>query len=93
MDFIFEILGTVNDKHNKKSHQGIYLTEKRYEGKCRPGVLADYYCRFKRDLPEAIFSQKSLIFNIEYIIFVQDDFCTFVEDIFSNITKTLDVSN
>ena len=42
LDFLPENLGDVSDEHGERFHQDIVTMEKRYQGKFKPSMLADY---------------------------------------------------
>jgi hypothetical protein len=52
-------LGAVSDEHGERFHQDIASIEKRYQGKWSPSMLADYYWRLKRDVPQGKYARKS----------------------------------
>ena len=49
LDFFAENLGDVNDEHGERFHQDISVMEKRFIGKWKPGMLADYCWNIKKD--------------------------------------------
>ncbi|UYV82630.1 hypothetical protein LAZ67_22000257 [Cordylochernes scorpioides] len=61
LDFFPDNLGAVSDEHSERFHQAISSTEKRYQGKWRPGMLADDCWALKRDLPQAKYRRKSTV--------------------------------
>ena len=58
LEFFPENLGAVSDEHGERFHQDIFKMEKRYQGKWRSKMLADYCWTLKRDVPEAVYSRK-----------------------------------
>ncbi|UYV66635.1 hypothetical protein LAZ67_4002419 [Cordylochernes scorpioides] len=54
-------LGAVSDEHGERFHQAISSTEKRYQGKWSPAMLADDCWALKRDLRQAKYSRKSTV--------------------------------
>ncbi|ESO10180.1 hypothetical protein HELRODRAFT_168052 [Helobdella robusta] len=45
LDF-FSLYGAVSDKHRERSHQNISVMEKRYQGRLKEAMLADYCCLY-----------------------------------------------
>ncbi|UYV75878.1 hypothetical protein LAZ67_13001645 [Cordylochernes scorpioides] len=65
-NFEADNLGAVSDKNGERFHQDISSMEKRYQGKWCPGILADYCCTLKRDVPQAKYRRKSTALNTAF---------------------------
>ena len=55
----------MNDEHGERFHQDISSVEKRYQGKWKCAMFADYYWTLARDVPtmeykRQVFKKKSL---------------------------------
>jgi hypothetical protein len=61
LDFFPENIGAVSDEHGERFHQDISNMEKQYQGKWSLSMLADYCWTLERDVPQAIYSRKSII--------------------------------
>jgi len=48
----------VSDEHGERFHQDIAQTEKRYQGKWSPAMLADYCWSVTRDVPLAEYKRQ-----------------------------------
>jgi len=59
LDLFSENLCTVSDEHSELLLQHISTIDRRYQGKWRPRMLADYCCTFRRDVPQAKYGGKS----------------------------------
>jgi hypothetical protein len=49
LDFFPKNMGAFSDEHGERFHQDISQTEKRYNGKWSPNMLADYCCSLIRE--------------------------------------------
>ena len=59
LDFFPENLGDVSDEHGERFHQDIVTMEKRYQGKFKPSMLADYCWTLMRDTSNTEYKRKS----------------------------------
>jgi len=59
LDFFPYNLGAVSDKQGERFDLDISTTEKRYQGKWNPSVLADYCLTLETDVSKAKYSRTS----------------------------------
>jgi hypothetical protein len=59
LDFFPENCGAVSDEHGERFYQDITVMKKRYAGKWRHAVLAEYYCTVTRGTPELSYKRKA----------------------------------
>jgi hypothetical protein len=58
LDFFPENCGEVSDEHGERFHKDISSMEKRYQGKLKCAMLADYYWTLARATPTMKYKRK-----------------------------------
>ena len=76
LNFFPEKLSKVSDEHSERFHQDIMTMEKRYQDKWTSSMLADYYRKLMRDVPDAQIPAKVIRLYI-----LEECFCLFHEHI------------
>lgn len=59
LDFFPVNCGDVSDEHGERFHKDVASLEKRYQGKCKPAMLADYCWTLQRDASCTQYKRKS----------------------------------
>ncbi|KDR06722.1 hypothetical protein L798_04105 [Zootermopsis nevadensis] len=59
LDVFLNNLGSVSDEHDERFHQDISTLERRYQGKWRASMKADYFWSVVRDAPEVKYRRKA----------------------------------
>ena len=49
LEFFWQNLGDVSDEHGERFHPDISVMERRFKGKRKPGMLADYFWGIKKE--------------------------------------------